>query len=150
MDPEQEMNVSYSSMERNLQYIKNKTLPASPNTVEGVRLLFAKEDIMRDFGYTKHADSKPFLKKIFEGSAFSYCVFASDNVIAGLDKIEVSRRNFLMDATFKVCPYGDFKQLLVIYVEYMDKVIQQNFRNILLMKPFLGHSFHLCIDDEKN
>lgn len=34
----------------------------------------------------------------------------------------MDRRNYFMDATFKVCPYGEFKQLLIIYIEYMEQV----------------------------
>lgn len=37
--------------------------------------------------------------------------------------IQEQNRHFLIDATFKVCPFGDFKQLLIIYIEHMQKVI---------------------------
>lgn len=36
--------------------------------------------------------------------------------------IDVSKRRYLIDATFKVVPEGPYYQFLVIYVEYVQKV----------------------------
>lgn len=54
---------------------------------------------------------------------FSYCVFASEAIIRMIDaNVEVQRRNYFLDATFKVCPLGKFNQFLIIYIEYMETV----------------------------
>ena len=39
-----------------------------------------------------------------------------------INNIRVNDRQYLMDATFKVCPNGEFKQLLIIYIEYIESV----------------------------
>lgn len=58
-----------------------------------------------------------FYKGSHIGEDFSYTYFASDFIIE-LIKVhfpDTNNREFLMDATFKVCPMGEFYQLLVIY-----------------------------------
>lgn len=68
--------------------------------------------------------SKPFFKYAHESKDFSYCIFASDNIIDGIkERIPIERRRYLLDATFKICPYGKFNQFLIIYVEHLEEVI---------------------------
>lgn len=56
-----------------------------------------------------------------EGSSF--CVFASNDIIqAVLANVEVSRRKIYVDGTFKICPHGVFKQVLVVFFELMGSV----------------------------
>lgn len=43
--------------------------------------------------------------------------------------VAVDARKYAMDATFKICPYGNFDQLLIIYIEYIESV------NIYLFQP---------------
>lgn len=51
--------------------------------------------------------SKEFFKYAYSSKDFQYAVFASDNIIDGIKKhIPKDRRRYLIDATFKVCPYG--------------------------------------------
>lgn len=82
---------------------------------------------MKNYGMTKHDNidmpSTPFYKQTYECKEFSYCIFASDNIINGIiSNIPIDRRHYLMDATFKVVPFSPFRQLLIIYVEYRSNV----------------------------
>lgn len=55
---------------------------------------------------------------------FSYSYFASDHVIQNIkENIPEVDRQFLMDATFKVCPLGSFYQFLVIYIGYCGQAV---------------------------
>lgn len=96
---------------------KNPTIPADLEDAYG------KQDVMLMFGMTKADPSKEFFKTVFQCDTFSYCVFASEKVITLMDcHLPKAERHFLVDATFKVCPFGAFKQLLIIYIKYMEKV----------------------------
>lgn len=83
---------------------------------------FENEGIMNKFGVT--GKGQRFFKTAFTCDQFEYCIFASDDVIANIqDRIPLDRRHYLMDATFKICPYGTFKQLLIIFISYLESVI---------------------------
>ncbi|XP_062141719.1 uncharacterized protein LOC133849565 [Drosophila sulfurigaster albostrigata] len=120
---EEEIEISYDTVKRTLQRKRQPFLPKSPITPEDVRDAFNDENIMNRFGMTKGNFPKVFFKKLYASSSFAYCVFASDKVITLMQaNIEEQNRHFLIDATFKVCPFGDFKQLLLIYVKHMQKI----------------------------
>lgn len=54
---------------------------------------------------------------------FSYCLFASDDIVEMIrNSVPEDRRKFLMNATFKICPHGVFKPILIIHAAYLDKV----------------------------
>lgn len=64
-----------------------------------------------------------FYKTTHECKSFAYALFASDNIINGIKlRIPKEHRNFLLDATFKICPYGIFKQVLIVYIEHRGEV----------------------------
>lgn len=110
--------------------IVNGTLPASPTTGEEVIKAFSNDDVKTKYGTSlqngediESLPSTDFYQHTHECKAFSYTIFASQNVINGIKtQIPVGRRKFAMDATFKVCPYGIFNQLLIIHVEHLDEV----------------------------
>ncbi|XP_044317503.1 uncharacterized protein LOC123038074 isoform X1 [Drosophila rhopaloa] len=85
--------------------------------------MFEDENVMNLFGMTKGNSPKCFFKKVHVSSSFAYCIFSSDKIIGLIENnIEEKNRNYLIDATFKVCPFGDFKQLLIIYIKHMQKI----------------------------
>lgn len=68
--------------------------------------------------------AKDFFRKVHVSDEFAYAVFASQNIVELIMKyIPEHRRKYLMDATFRIVPYGEFKQLLVIHIEYIEMVI---------------------------
>lgn len=85
---------------------------------------------MANYGMTLQNETDPdalrpeeFYKTAYKCKGFSYVVFASQNIVNSIQRIAVPKRNFLMDATFKECPFGMYNQLLVIYVEHLFEVI---------------------------
>lgn len=76
---------------------------------------------MQKYGTT--VSGKRFFKRGYSCEQFSYCVFASDEIIEEYEAaIPVERRQFLMDATFKICPFGKINQIFIIYIAYLDSV----------------------------
>lgn len=117
--------LNYQKLKRNLQKIKCKTWPRTPSTTDEINRLYSDPDFMSQFGMTKHDNPTQFFKTAYTSSdidlkdQFSYVVFASDKVIEYMETyIQVQNREFLMDSTFKVCPYGPFTQLLIIYIDF--------------------------------
>lgn len=87
-----------------------------------------------------------FYKTVVIEDNYKFCVFASDEIVELIkENISEQNRHFMMDATFKVCPYGDFNQLLIIYIAYCEEVsflfISIINRNIFLL--FISRRFHL-------
>lgn len=116
-------------MERNLRQIRNAGFPASPKTADEIIQAFAMENVMESFGFTKCDENLPFYKTTIKTDSFSFCVFSSNGVIEKIkSNIAPERREILMDATFKICPFGEFKQLLIIYIGYMDEVLLKFYR----------------------
>lgn len=108
------MTVSFPAVKRSLYRAMTKVLPKNAPDVESILLALEDADFMQKYGTTVSG------KRFFE---FSYCVFASDEIIEEYEAaIPVERRQFLMDATFKICPFGQFNQILIIYIAYLDSV----------------------------
>lgn len=98
-------------------------------TCEEIIEAYQNEHVMANYGKTLQnqtdEDALPstkFFKKAYQCKRFSYVVFASQNIIDSMERIEPKKRKFLLDATFKVCPYGIYNQLLVIHVEHLSEV----------------------------
>lgn len=108
-----------------MQKIRNFKVPKAPTTCDEIRKAFQNENVFDEYGMSKHSDHRErFFNTIYECASFSYCIFSSVKIIKHMDEnIDNRRRQILMDATFKIVPAGPFKQLLVIYAEYMSKVI---------------------------
>lgn len=123
-----EVQLNFEKNRRQLQTIRNASLPKAPLRFAAVAEVYANEDILKMYGMTVNPrGSKLFYKNVFSSEQFSYCVFASDVIIDGIKTIPVERRHYLMDATFKVCPFGEFKQLLIIYIGYLERVSNRTF-----------------------
>lgn len=125
----QNSKLNINKIGRNLKKISNATLPKSPITCEEIIDAYTIESVMANYGMTLQdetdADALPsseFYKTAYKNKGFSYVVFASQNIINSIADVSVKKRKFLMDATFKVCPYGIYNQLLVVYVEHLNEV----------------------------
>lgn len=88
---------------------------------EEIIAAFENEGTMTSFGYSKHDNSTPLYKgTIMDGVKYICTFLASETIIDMIkENIEPERRKYMMDATFKIVPVGVFKQLLIIYVEYL-------------------------------
>lgn len=123
------VDVDFTLVKRGLYYIRNKSLPDSPKTVSDIINAFNQADVAKYIGTSKHQDKIFFVgcheeKSDNENNRFAYCVFKSQHTIDLMEKHipKVEERDILMDATFKCCPFGPFKQLLIFYIRYQDKV----------------------------
>lgn len=106
--------------------IRNSKIPKPPTNVHEVIEAYEIEIVIEHYSRTKHQNEKyEFYKGSYECDDFSYSYFASDHVMNNIrEHIPEDQRNFLMDATFKICPLGKFYQLLIIYVGFCDQVIK--------------------------
>lgn len=109
-------------MRRSLYRYRTRNLPTNVKNVKEILAAFERTDVMEKYGVT--VAGLPFFKTAFACEEFEYCIFASDAVISGIrDRIPPNVRNYLMDATFKICPFGTFNQILIIHVCYLEQVI---------------------------
>ncbi|XP_033252415.1 uncharacterized protein LOC117191740 [Drosophila miranda] len=67
---------------------------------------------------------QPFLPKPPSSAENVLEAFQDENIMNrfGITKGNTANQHYLIDATFKVCPFGDFKQLLIIYIKYLQKI----------------------------
>lgn len=107
-------------MGRTLQNIRSSTMSQPPQNADEIKAVFLQLEFFEEFGRSKHDEKRDFFKVAFSCNEFQYCIFASDTIIDQMR--EMPDRTILMDATFKVVPCGEFKQLLIIYVGYLNKV----------------------------
>lgn len=113
--------VSYDSVRSSLNRFRIRHLPKNASNVAEINAAFGRDDVMAKFGITSR--KKPFFRTAYACALFEYCIFASDDIVKRiLADIPKDRRNYLMDATFKICPHGVFKQLLIIHICYLEKV----------------------------
>lgn len=109
-----------------MQYLAAKVFVTSPTTPAHVMEAFEKMEVYKNFGLTLHEgrDQTPFFKVCHDEKDFSYCVFSSDKMI-GLTKENIPlniNRRILIDGTFSIVPIGCFQQLLLVHIEYYEKV----------------------------
>lgn len=124
----QSSKLSLNKIGRNLKKKSTNARPPSPKTCEEIIEAFKKEDVKANYGMTLHdgtdedkLQSTEFFKTAYECKAFSYCVFASENILNAVKKMPVHKRRFMMDATFKIVPFGMYNQFLVIYIEHLGE-----------------------------
>lgn len=130
---------------------RNEVLPKSPKTCQEIIDAYNDETVMRKYGTTlqngedqDHLTSKSFFKHAHNAKSFSYVVFGSENIIQSIkNQIPVDKRKFLLDATFKVCPYGPFNQLLIIHIEHLNEVTFLSFIYCLIDFMFIIHMQNL-------
>lgn len=107
-----------------MQKIVSKNLVTSPKNAVQVVEAFNLENVWNDFGLSKD-DSNPrtFFTAAITEETYSFCLFSSLKTVDLIkENISPQKRTYLVDGTFKIVPYGCFKQLLVIYVEYFEEV----------------------------
>lgn len=112
--------VSYDNIKRSLFRRRNEFIPPNAKNVEDIVDAYNQEEILNEFGTSKVMGR--FFKTAFQCDEFSYCLFASDTIVDRVsNRIPVDQRVFLMDATFKIVPFGQFNQILIIYAAYMER-----------------------------
>lgn len=103
-----------------MKRFKNKNIPKSPETVAEVATAFKSEAIFDMYGRNDGEPRKPFYRGTVIDEAYSFTVFSSEAV---LERISMQSNNiYYVDGTFGVVPRGEYKQLLVIHLEYLQHV----------------------------
>lgn len=111
-------------MKRGLQKLTNKIFVKSPKSALEVTEVFKKTDIWNQFGVTKGDEQLPFFKACIQEDDVKYCIFSSERIINIIKEfIPPHKREYLIDATFKIVPQGCFKQLLIMHVNYFDEKV---------------------------
>lgn len=119
--------LQYHNVQRTIYRSRLINLPKNVVDADGVHKAYLDDDVFAKYGKT--AVGRSFFKsaeKIESSNGhgeFSYIIFMSDDICDMIrSAIPVNQRKYLLDATFKICPYGIFKQLLIVYISYLDKV----------------------------
>lgn len=92
-------------MLRSLQKTKRAQIPKSPQNAKDILDAFSVESVHDQFGKTMRSDEKDrtdFFKGAVDGDGFSFCVFASDDIVKAMEKIPENTRKFFSDGTFAV------------------------------------------------
>lgn len=120
----QKCTLLYEEHERCLQKARNMGVPKAPQNVQEIREAINRTDIFDTYCKTNHMDRREiFLDHLYEGKDFSFCIFSSKKIIQEIEKnIDVKDREYFIDGTFKVVPYGCFSQLLIIHIGRFDTV----------------------------
>lgn len=115
--------MDYFKYERTLQLIRSASFPKNPVTCDEISEAFQNRNIMDAIGRSQHVTKDEFYNGIVQNEQYSFCVFSSKHIMNMIENhIEVDRRHYLLDATFKVVPVGPFNQFLIFYVNYIQKV----------------------------
>lgn len=115
----------FSTSRRNLYRIRSETMPNPPKTASEIVAAYENAEIMQEYGTSVaigEAQINPFYRNVVSERRFAYCIFASQAIIDRIAVLPIANRRYLMDGTFRVVPYGDFNQLLVIHITIMEKV----------------------------
>lgn len=104
----------------------SKVFAASPKTPTDVVSMFQKENIFTNFGLTLHEgqEKTAFFKVCHDSKDFAYCVFGSDKIVKLINENipDNNNKKILIDGTFSIVPLGCFKQLILLHIEYYEKV----------------------------
>lgn len=88
-----------------------------------IQLAFNDPNLRNDLGCSLFGRREALYNDIIIEKDFTNCIFSSAKSIALVKEfIEPYKRFFVMDATFRVTPIGDFDQVLVLYVQFGIKV----------------------------
>lgn len=129
----QGVDIDLSKHERCLQKIKKGALPKTPKNITEILDAFSQKSVMEAYGFTLQTvdleqnileNKYPFYDCAVENKNFSFCVFSSKVSIQLIrENLDINERHILMDATFKTCPVGPFKQLLIMHVRKRKQVV---------------------------
>lgn len=119
-------DIPFAAVESTCNKSRRKSLPTTPQTVAEINDAFKLNQVQQNFGMTERsADerSTPFFKGAVECDSYSFCVFASNDAVKAIqENTEESKRKLYADGTFKICPVGPFKQVLIIFAELLGHV----------------------------
>lgn len=118
--------INAKSMQRRCLQIRNSVLPKPPKTANEILEVFKNADVMEKYGMTDRENESTrstFYKHAFQCDEFQCCIFCSDDVVTEMiQNIEETSRIFMIDGTFKITPFGEFVQVVIISVVFLGQV----------------------------
>lgn len=116
-----DVGLSFKSVEYICNQARRSALPKTAKTVEEINNAFKVPYIWETYGRTYRTNEEektPFFKHAYKGPDFSFCIFASDDIMKAIqENVDVSERKLYADGTFKICPMGDFKQVVMLFAD---------------------------------
>lgn len=123
--------MSFKSVKNTCAKARQDALPKAAKTVEEIVQAFESSYTYETYGLTHRnnaADKSPFYRGAFRTPGGSFCVFASTDTIRAITKhVAVSDRKIYIDGTFKTCPAGEFKQIVILFAEVFGHVSDKIF-----------------------
>lgn len=114
---------TFSEIKRTLECCRREKYGKAPSTAEEIRLEFQKQEIFEDLGKSRHREHDVFFNNIQIEPNFCNCLFSSSKSISLIrEHIREQDRFYLMDGTFRITPRGIFQQVLIIHLQYRQKV----------------------------
>lgn len=114
---------SFENIERTLRNHRKTKYGKSPNTLEDIEREFKNENVFRDLGLSKFHEHGVLYNGIKIEKDYCNCFFSSEKSIKLVkENLEPNERFFIMDATFRITPHGEFQQVLIIHVQFGIKV----------------------------
>ncbi|XP_055308055.1 uncharacterized protein LOC129572155 [Sitodiplosis mosellana] len=130
----QSASLALDKIERGLQKIKKGALPKTPESIDEINSAFQESAVIESYGQTlqlvdidgeKLTERHLFFDVAIENKAkeYSFCVFSSKTTIELIHRhIPLPERHILMDATFRIVPFGPFSQFFILYIRKHKKV----------------------------
>lgn len=115
-----ESEVKFESVERQLYRLRDKDYPNRPVTDEEIRTTLKRAEVFDEYGRTLNKEHHFYIDSVITED-FAFHVFASFTIInMTKEHIPPEKRNYLIDATFKIVP-SKCMQLLIISIEYKNE-----------------------------
>lgn len=101
-------------------------MPRPPANADEIDVMFKNDRLRGEFSRTKHEKDEFYLfKGVGSLDGMSYALLGSDHVMRNIKAdIPEADRQYVMDATLKVCPMGNHYQLLNVYIGFCGHATQ--------------------------
>lgn len=120
------VNVSFKRVEGVLHKARRASLPKTAKSVKEIVEAFENSYVHKTYAFTdrkEESQSTLFYKGAFEEDTYSFCFFASEDIVQAIvQNVIESERKLYVDGTFKITPMGVFKQVLILFAEIFGSV----------------------------
>lgn len=111
-------------MRKHKSRAKLRTLFKSPDTLAGVAAAFQNDATFETFGRSRsvHEPRSDFYRGTVDETEFGFSVFASATVVQHIVQSPAADRHYHVDGLVDLLPIGEYKELLIVYLEHKDCV----------------------------
>lgn len=120
-------HIPFKTVQSSMVKARRAALPKDPQSIQQINDLFKTEMVRDKYGRAERADSTnhvAFFRGAYEVDDGAYCVFASEDIIKDIksNTEDIERKTLYADGTFKICPRGNFKQVLILFADLLGHV----------------------------